>query len=160
MDDVWSCALLLQRTTQAQNVLLKKCDGLWVACLADFGIGRIESLSTAPTVQVRHVYRHVCNRLYRSVHMHVYTCAADMRAATCVQTCASTHALACVCVHIGHTVQHVARAIQGWLHYIQVRTHAHTRLYTGLPARTTTRAAARPHTRMHAPGPTVSRSVT
>ena len=48
--------VVLQCTAQAQNVLLKKRDGSWVACLADFGIGRIESLTTMPTVQVGHAY--------------------------------------------------------------------------------------------------------
>ena len=87
--------MTLKQTTQAQNVLLKKRNSLWVACLADFGIGRIESLTTLPTVQVRNVH---------DVGM-------------CVDNCMSAF--------IGHPVQHVARAVQGRLHNIQVRVNAH-----------------------------------
>ena len=155
--DIYCGAVItLKQTTQAQNVLLKKRNGLWVACLADFGIGRIESITTLPTVQVRNMHD------------------VDM----CIDNCMS--------VFIGHPVQHVARAVQGRLHNIQVRVNAHphacapacllTRVSAHKPVQASlprcvqesmhacrrpyARAHPRMHAHTHASGLTVFRSVT
>ena len=43
---------IVHRDLKPQNVLLKRHWGVLVGCLTDFGIARLESLTTKPTMQV------------------------------------------------------------------------------------------------------------